>query len=359
MRRFSLLLLICLLPACQGWVQVEIEKPAGTSESDTVYEVAGIKAFKGLKQFRLDVIYPESQRNKRLKFVVSVRSADPDGKTLEIQLPTALGLEITAAEYTGQLARIVLGDEADVQALQEPPYRGPRDRQYSFADLFPSIGVMNRTTNSTLWGLIPLEYAHCTGFVIGPSLVMTNHHCIENQAQCEAASFQFWDSRENNFLGLTKIRGYSCKQLVVTDEALDFSILRMEGDPREHYPSLQWMIAPLRISRGTVVTILSHNPKGQKRSNGCWIEESGKTYRTERAGGTVTQATDLTCADPVILGDSGSPVLNHDGDLVGMVWGSDKNRRINGEMTPLSAIWGHYRSLLESLPIEKVRRPSK
>lgn len=107
------------------------------------------------------------------------------------------------------------------------------------AGLPPSVDVMS--------GLGAAEYRVCyigyplpsgktvygTGFLVSDDLVMTNHHVISPAVQSglpgQAVDLTFgWRSRESK---VARYRLVSSGWLAVSDEALDYAILRVDGQP--------------------------------------------------------------------------------------------------------------------------------
>src|SRR5262250_2655469 len=73
---------------------------------------------------------------------------------------------------------------------------------------------------------IEIGNAHATGFLVGPGLLMTNHHVLENEADASRALAQF-DYQDNASGELLVRQDYHLlpNQFFLTDPTLDFTIV--------------------------------------------------------------------------------------------------------------------------------------
>ncbi|MEP6569593.1 MAG: hypothetical protein ABJC10_07460, partial [Acidobacteriota bacterium] len=73
---------------------------------------------------------------------------------------------------------------------------------------------------------IEIGNAHATGFLVGPALLMTNHHVLENEADASRAVAQF-DYQDNAAGELLPRQDYRLKpeKFFITDKTLDFTIV--------------------------------------------------------------------------------------------------------------------------------------
>ena len=86
----------------------------------------------------------------------------------------------------------------------------------------------------------------CTGWLVkspGGNMLLTNNHCIRNQADALNTEFQF-DSEEDNCSSTGSSDGswmshkgvsFDGVELLVTDRREDFSLIRLEGNPASQY----------------------------------------------------------------------------------------------------------------------------
>ena len=80
----------------------------------------------------------------------------------------------------------------------------------------------------------------CSGFLIGPKAVMTNHHCISGKFEAEKTIFtlQKWDL---DYDGRPFLRNssYSCPNFILADKELDFAIIECKEALGDEYGYLE------------------------------------------------------------------------------------------------------------------------
>ena len=130
-----------------------------------------------------------------------------------------------------------------------------------------------------------------SGFFIMPDCIVTNLHVIRNAAEI----------RIETFAGKT----FTVQTIIDTDASSDLALLRIDG-PRAD--------AVLQVASGTPIEgepiILVSNPQGShwKVTHG----RVGRTWQFESSGKRMQITADI------FPGSSGSPVLNHQGQVVGI-----------------------------------------
>ena len=100
------------------------------------------------------------------------------------------------------------------------------------------------------FGLCPHEafgdqsiVAHCTGSLIGPDLILTAGHCVEDQDHCQSSSFVFDFSYKSPQSTPTSVRAgnvYSCKKLIHSEvlpgRSSDFAIVQLDRIVADRQP---------------------------------------------------------------------------------------------------------------------------
>ncbi len=353
---FSLSLLLAV-SACGRSLSIDLEKDSGEDKVSYTIRHDKLQQYIGHTELHVDVVFPPKYRNHQIRFQMKLRFSDASGSSVTVGLPRGLPFEISEIKYRQDDVVVFLEDLPAPGASKIASfYKSPPKPLFEISEHLPKIGIMSQVKDSIFFGLIPVSTSACTSFPIGNSLVMTNHHCVSTQDQCRASVFTFWNSSETGFLGNTISRDFPCSKLLYTHPNLDMSIVQTAGDPTKSYGSLKMMKTPRRLREGTPVIILSQNPRGTKRSNHCIIGESGKRFHISGTDRRATDSTELQCTAATISGDSGSPVLNYDGDLVGIFWGKSVDDGRYGTMTPISALLSKGDSPLEELPVEWVSR---
>ncbi|MDB5541718.1 MAG: hypothetical protein JWQ89_3445 [Devosia sp.] len=147
------------------------------------------------------------------------------------------------------------------------------------------------------------ELENCSGFVIGERLAMTNNHCVATAADCASASLVF-DYFVDKFESTTMGAQVGCKQVLLTDYALDFSILEMAEAGPQGLAALALLAVPPEPDEEAV---LIHHPGGEPKMvsiNGCLPIELEVTGR-----GDPPSQQDFSHRCDSAGGSSGSPIL--------------------------------------------------
>ena len=142
-----------------------------------------------------------------------------------------------------------------------------------------------------------------SGFLVGPELMMTNHHVIRNQEQARGCEACFFDEmpdheyREKPEKEPVMVRTAGENPLLYTDEHLDVSLVRLHNSPRlSRYLPLRRAL----VKQNDRVVIIQHPLGGTKRialQNNLVAEANTRIVQYYT---------------PTMRGSSGSPVLNDD-----------------------------------------------
>jgi V8-like Glu-specific endopeptidase len=159
--------------------------------------------------------------------------------------------------------------------------------------------------------------AFCTGFLVSPTLVVTNQHCIATDADALStfAEFKFEKPR------VVAEKSYRVRKLEAVDATLDYAVLRLNDDAGAKYGRVR--VAPLgTVSDGALLVIVQH-PAGQPK---MFVVDSCAVSGTDVTGAG-TEKTDFGHTCDTLRGSSGAPVFtNPSGALVGLHhWGFDEN----------------------------------
>lgn len=160
-----------------------------------------------------------------------------------------------------------------------------------------------RAANGVVRITIPKQ-GYGTGFMVGPDLIMTNHHVIENASQASGAEFAFF--YELDIAGHKRdevIVGAAADGLLHTDPQLDFSLIRLQSPP-DFGPPLA--LKPARVEQNQRVAIIQH-------PGGFYKKISLQNNFVAHADDRLIQYYTSTEA-----GSSGSPVFNDEFEVVGL-----------------------------------------
>jgi endonuclease G len=162
---------------------------------------------------------------------------------------------------------------------------------------------------------IQVGTSHATGFLVGPGLLMTNHHVLGNEEDARRALAQF-DYQDNASGELLVHQDYRLnpENFFITDETLDFTIVGVENLSVRNrilsaYPWLRLIAELGKAEKGDDVNIIQHPRGGLKqiafrRNEVIEIPDGQKDF--------LYYTTDT---EP---GSSGSPCFNDQWELIAL-----------------------------------------
>jgi endonuclease G len=178
------------------------------------------------------------------------------------------------------------------------------------------------------------KVAFGTGFMVSPSLVLTNHHVFPaaEDAAASVAEFDYAHDAELRILQVESFR-LAPDKFFLTDATLDFSLVAVEEKSRLGKPLADYGFLPLIADEGKIVisepvNIVQH-PRGEPKQ--VVVRES--TLRDMPHPATVETGRDLYAyytgdTDP---GSSGSPVFNDQWEVIALHHSGVPNTNQTGE----------------------------
>ena len=158
----------------------------------------------------------------------------------------------------------------------------------------------------------PEGQAHCTGFLLSNTLVMTNHHCVRTEEEARSTIAEF---------GYEVVGGevdrHRGSKLGLNLERLDYALVRLADAPARKWMRLRAADAVEPTDR-LLLTIVQHPLGGYKQASIEGCEVSGASVV-----GAGDELSDFGHECDTLTGSSGSPVVDRaSGQLVGLHhWG--------------------------------------
>jgi V8-like Glu-specific endopeptidase len=151
---------------------------------------------------------------------------------------------------------------------------------------------------------IPAVGSRCTGFLISPSVLMTNQHCIPSSGYAQGVKVSF-----NHLKGVEKggREFFICDTFLGNNKKLDFALLECQGRPGDKYGVVQLDNKEMKVEES--IYVIQQNCDYYAKRNCDWSKKysNGKIKKIEE---------ELAHDADTLGGSSGSPVFSWDGHKV-------------------------------------------
>jgi endonuclease G len=248
----------------------------------------------------------------------------------------------------------------DRKKLLDPGDKLALERILGNSDLFPisylemGLKVSKSVCRIEICDSIGRVRGYGTGFLVSPSLLLTNNHVLEKKESARNSVAQFNYANDLNLYPLP-VRCFRLKPELFfeTDKELDFTLVAVESQAQEgvrltEFGYLPLIAAPGKINKGEYVSIIQH-PGGAPKA--IAVREN------QVIGGPGGYLHYVTDTQP---GSSGSPVFSDEWKVValhhaGVPDPDDSTRYIANEGIRVSAIMECLATRKASMSPEKAR----
>lgn len=154
----------------------------------------------------------------------------------------------------------------------------------------------------------PNESALCSGFLIKKDVLVTNNHCVSNASECENTYINIYTEKEILKSRCDSIIHTEIDSLKTKNKKIDLTVLRLKNSI--DFSPLRLNLSDFRPEEKLHSWVVDHISGRQARITEleCEFEGHSPSIRLKNC--------------PIILGNSGSPLLNEQRDIVGVIWGS-------------------------------------
>ncbi len=291
----------------------------------------------------------EQEKKAADRFEKATKKAGADWESYRKSLAVSKPSELATGEKLDNRKRLL--DPDDTLALE---------RIMGKSDLFPisylEIGkkVSKSVCRVEIRDSIGRVQGYGTGFLVSPSLLLTNNHVLEEEESARYSVAQFNYENDINLYPLP-VRSFSLKPdlFFETDKELDFTLVAVEHQSRDGVMLTDFGYLPLipatgKINTAEYVSIIQH-PEGAPKA--IAVRENQVIGCTD---GYLHYVTDTQ------PGSSGSPVLSDDWKVValhhaGVPDPNDSTRYIANEGIRVSVILESLKDRKAGMSSEKAR----
>jgi V8-like Glu-specific endopeptidase len=151
----------------------------------------------------------------------------------------------------------------------------------------------------------------CSGFLISENKFMTNNHCLSTQKECDDSVISIFNGAGAEIVG--------CKSVIISKS----------DSRRTEFRSQDFTILELKKRMNITPFRLSPNSARVGDNLNAWVVDQMDAFNAR-----ITQLDCLYGQEsrsmvlvncPAIQGNSGSPVVNSQNEIVGILWGGSEN----------------------------------
>lgn len=161
----------------------------------------------------------------------------------------------------------------------------------------------------------PDDSSVCTGFLSGNNRIITNNHCVADMKECSNTYISVYNGTSHENVRCKRIIETKVDPGALSMKGVDFTVMEID----KKVTAKTFPVSPSAPYIGDALTawVIDHKSLTDSR-----ITELDCHYKSR---GNSMQLTNC----PVISGNSGSPLVNNHGEIVGIVWGSTVDEEVD------------------------------
>ena len=189
---------------------------------------------------------------------------------------------------------------------------------------FKCAGVQGRICPQGIAKLIianvsdPSDSGLCSGFLVSPTTLVTNHHCVSNDSECKATRVVVYNGHGYENARCKKIIKAHVDSYRENRRTVDFSVIQLNHEIKS---SMYFKLSNRKLVIGERITpwVIDHlsTTKSRITELPCILKDMAQGLELSR------------CAS--ISGNSGSPVINNLSQIVGTLWAADTDDTVTEE----------------------------
>lgn len=260
--------------------------------------------------YSIEVIFPEDDQGQDPEVIIQWQGGS-DG--LKVGLSRSSRYIVAGAVIEGKTLKVRLGFNRERLRNHRPS----QEKQFSGIEILSGLGALNTGDG------------YCAGSLVSPNKILTAAHCVRTQKECDQASFGVWHGRA--------FQTRQCKSVIVANDFNDQALLELERAVHSYFQPLSILESPLHYPEDMIAYVASDftrwnyglrylSPKQDSLNKSVVPCKITETLRFIFVGSNKRIEDNFKLDCQAISGQSGSPILDNDGRIIGILHSGSKQK---------------------------------